>query len=111
VALTLAFAIASPLQAQEQADPVTLLPQRVLDRIADEVSGSLAMRHVYELGAYEGKRYEAEYGDTYFETEYVARMAKEYGLSNVHVDRFPANPQWHARRGELWLVTPEEKLI
>lgn len=112
LAAILVFAIAGPVQAQVQADPVTLLPQRVLDRIADEVSGSLAMRHVYELGAYEGKRYEAEYGDTYFETEYVARMAREYGLSNVHVDRFPANPQWHARRGELWLVGPDgEKLI
>lgn len=110
--LALSLAFASPLRAQEQADPVTLLPQRVLDRIAAEVSGSLALRHVYELGAYEGKRYEAEYGTTYFETEYVSRMAKEYGLSDVHVDRFPANPQWHARRGELWVVTPaEERLL
>jgi hypothetical protein len=109
--LALSLAVVPQLQAQEQADPVTLLPQRVLDRIADEVSGSLALRHVYELGAYEGKRYEAEYGATYFETEYVARMAREYGLTNVHVDRFPANPQWHARRGELWLVTPEERLL
>lgn len=110
--LTLLMLIAVPqLRAQEQADPVTLLPQSVLDRIADEVSGSVAMRHVYELGAYEGKRYEAEYGATYFETDYVSRMAKEFGLSNVHVDHFPANPQWHARRGELWLMTPDRRLL
>lgn len=98
-------------RAQEQPDPVTLLSQPILDRIADEVSGAVAMRHVYEMGAYEGKRYESEYGDTYFETEYVMRMAKEYGLSDVHVVRFKANPQWHARRGELWLETPQRRLL
>jgi hypothetical protein len=111
VLAVLMLTVVPQLRAQEQADPVTLFPQSVLDRIADEVSGSLAMRHVYELGAYEGKRYEAEYADTYFETAYVERMAREYGLANVHVDRFPANPQWHARRGELWLMTPDRRLL
>lgn len=104
-------AVPPAARAQEQPDPATLLPQPILDRIADEVSGAVAMRHVYELGAYEGKRYESEYRDTYFETEYVARMAREYGLSDVHVVRFEASPQWHARRGELWLETPVRRLL
>lgn len=112
LAFAVALGVAAPVaRAQEQPDPVTLLPQPVLDRIADEVSGAVAMRHVYEMGAYEGKRYEREYGDTYFETEYVARMAREYGLEDVHVVRFEANPQWHARRGELWLETPRRRLL
>jgi len=109
--LALILTLSSSLWAQEQPDPVTLLPQGVLDRIADEVSGSFAMRHVYELGAYEGKRDVAEYRTTYFETEYVVEMARQYGLSAVEVERFPANPQWHAHKGELWLVTPEERLL
>src|SRR5690625_7279157 len=109
--LALILTLSSSLWAQEQPDPVTLLPQGVLDRIADEVSGSFAMRHVYELGAYEGKRDVAEYRTTYFETEYVVEMARQYGLSAVEVERFPANPPWHAHKGELWLVTPEERLL
>src|SRR5690606_28187593 len=111
IAVLAAAAVPPAARAQEQPDPATLLPQPILDRIADEVSGAVAMRHVYELGAYEGKRYESEYRDTYFETEYVARMAREYGLSDVHVVRFEASPQWHARRGELWLETPVRRLL
>jgi hypothetical protein len=99
------------LRAQEQPDPVTLLPQPTLDRIADAVSGAQAMRHVLELGAYEGKRDVAEYRGTYFETEYVKKMAAQYGLSDVQVHRYPAPPQWHAKRGELWLVTPGQRRL
>jgi len=105
--------LAAPVAAfaQEQPDPVTLLPQATLDRIADAVSGSQAMRHVMELGAYEGKREVSEYRGTYFETEYVKKMAGQYGLSDIQVHRYPANPQWHAKRGELWLTAPGHRRL
>src|SRR5690625_7481327 len=91
--LALILTLSSSLWAQEQPDPVTLLPQGALDRIADEVPGSFATRHDYELGAHDGKRDAAEPRTTYFETENVADMARQCGRSAVEGDHIPAIPQ------------------
>jgi len=98
--------------AQEQADPLTLLPQAVLDAIADEVSGALAFNHTLELGSYERDRLREEYEGTYRESDYIARMARFYGLSAVEIERYPQDrPTWDAEQGELWMMEPQKRLI
>lgn len=114
--LFVVFALMLPLvgatRAQEQADPVTLLPQSVLDAIADEVSGALAFNHTLELGSYERDRLREEYEGTYRESEYISRMARLYGLSDVQIERFrQERPTWDAEQGDLWMIEPQKRLI
>jgi hypothetical protein len=110
--LSLLLLFAALAVAQEQPNPKTLLPDAVIEAIADEVSGSLAHQHTIELGGYNRNRPSAEYLGTYWESEYVEKMAKEYGFSEAKIERFPLERrQWDAEYGELWMVEPEPKLL
>jgi aminopeptidase YwaD len=53
---------------------------------------------------------------------YLAAQAKEFGMANVVIERFPSDgrqyiwafrsePYWEARRAELWLEKPERTLL
>jgi aminopeptidase YwaD len=53
---------------------------------------------------------------------YLAEQAKSIGLSNVEIERFSSDgkgyywafrkePYWEAKKGELWLVSPEHELL
>jgi len=99
--------------AQEITAPSTLLPAAVLRAIADEVSGAEAMAHVLEMVPYERNRPGDEYGTgTYREAAYMAAKAREYGFSEVTIERFPQeHPQWDGEAAELWVEEPVRKLI
>jgi hypothetical protein len=100
------------LPAQEQPNPKTLIPPATIQSIVDEVSGTLAYQHVLDLAGYEHDRLEEEYKSTYREAAYIEKMAKQYGMEDVHIERFKLpNKTWDGEVGELWLVTPEKRLI
>jgi aminopeptidase YwaD len=94
--------------AQDEPNPKTLIPQPILEAIADEVSGTLAYQHILELAGYEHDRLAEEYKTTYREAAYIEKMAKQYGLEDVHIERFKLpNKTWDGERGELWLLNKD----
>ena len=107
--LVLGIAAASALvHAQEQADPRTLIPSQTLNAIAQRVSGAQAHNHVLEMCPYERNRPAEEYtSGTYRESAYAEAKAKEYGFSDVHIERFPlGSKQWDGEMAELWVTEP-----
>ena len=96
---------------RRQAEPETILPKKVVNDLINEISGALALNHIIELGAYNRDRLRSEYEGTYWESEYTEKMAKYYGLSDVHIERLEGlkifgAKQWDAEIGELWLFEP-----
>src|SRR4051812_2863245 len=93
--------------AQEQADPRTLIPSATLNAIAQQVSGAQAHNHVLEMCPYERNRPAEEYQGTYRESAYAEAKAREYGFSDVHIERFPlGSKQWDGEMAELWVTEP-----
>jgi hypothetical protein len=109
-ALFFSFAFAAAalaVHAQEQADPRTLIPSATLNAIAQHVSGAQAHNHVLEMCPYERNRPAEEYQGTYRESAYAEAKAKEYGFSDVHIERFPlGSKQWDGEMAELWVTEP-----
>src|ERR1041385_6747198 len=101
--------VAAGVAAQEQTDPRTLIPSATLNTIAQRVSGAQARNHVLEMCPYERNRPAEEYtSGTYREAVYAEAKAKEYGFSDVHIERFPlGDKQWDGEMGELWVTEPE----
>lgn len=87
-----------------------LVPKHIREAVLNEFSGELALRHV-EILAVDRDRQENEYAEQFMETEYVSRLAKQYGLSDVTVDFFPSDKIWDAVEAELWLIEPVKKKI
>lgn len=117
LSFTLSFVIcilcaAWPSRAQEQPNPKTLIPQSTLETIIAEVSGTLAYQHILELAGYEHDRLAEEYQSTYREAAYIEKMAKQYGLEEVHIERWKLpNKTWDGEVGELWMTSPNKRLI
>lgn len=99
------------LRAQEREDR-TLLPWDRLHAIISEVSGERAQQAVLEMVPYPRVRPRAEYEGRFRESEAMARLAREYGFSNVEIETFPT-PQklWQAERAELWMLEPEGRKL
>jgi aminopeptidase YwaD len=99
--------VAAPVAAQEQPDPKTLLAQATLDAIAHQLSGAQALHHVMEMCPYERNRPAEEYQGTYREAAYAEAKAREFGFSDVHIERFPlGTKQWAGQMAELWVTEP-----
>jgi aminopeptidase YwaD len=97
-----------PLLAQDEPNPKTLLPQSLIESIVNEVSGTLAYQYILDLAGYEHDRLSEEYKTTYREAAYIEKMAKQYNLEDVHIERFKLpNKTWDGELGELWLLGPD----
>ena len=100
------------LKAQEQPNPRTMLPESLLQIMADTVSGSLAHHSAMELGGWEHTRNADEYSDMYRESRFIVEKAKEYGFTDAHVEKFPQqNKTWGGEMGEFWVVEPNPRLV
>ncbi len=100
------------LQAQDEPNPRTLIPQTILEAIANEVSGTLSFQHILELAGYEHDRLPEEYKTTYREAAYIEKMAKQYNLEDVHIERFKLPTKtWDGEKGELWLLGKDSKRL
>ena len=98
---------AGALGAQEREDR-TLLTQEQMTAIINEASGERAMHHVLELVPYQRVRLPVEYEGNFRESEVMARFAKEYGYSNVTIEKLRATgTAWQPTQGELWMTTPK----
>lgn len=95
-----------------RAQTPTLLPERVVGALAQELSGETAKRHLEFLARHHRMR-----GSQGFRAaaEHIAQELRVYGLSDVRIERFPADgkifygtqrsrPAWDASFAELWEV-------
>jgi len=66
-----------------------------------------ALHNVMEMCPYERNRAAEEYQGTYREAKYAEAKAKEYGFTDVHIERFPlGTKQWAGEMAELWVTEP-----
>jgi aminopeptidase YwaD len=109
--LTAAFAaVAVTVVAQEREDR-TLLSHEQMNAIINEASGERAFHNVLEQVPYQFVRPPSEYQGHFREAEAVARMAREYGFSNVTIEDFPTGQTWQPTVGELWITSPRVEKI
>jgi aminopeptidase YwaD len=96
-----------------------LLSDKEVAALGSEISGLMAKDTVNELARFH--RVQASPGFSRA-AEYVAEKAKEYGLEQVQIERFPADgektyltlkstPGWDAERAELWEIEPNRSKI
>jgi hypothetical protein len=106
-AVAFSLAVAAPVAAQEREDR-TLLTQAQMTAIINEVSGERAMHHVLELVPYQRVRSPSEYTGPFRESRVMAAFAKEYGFSNVTIEKFGnVSATWQPTQGELWMTAPK----
>lgn len=110
--LMLAAAVcAMPAAAQEREDRA-LLSWDHFRAIINEVSGERAQQTVLEMVPYPRVRPRAEYEGRFRESEVMARLAREYGFSNVEIETFPTSQKlWQATQAELWMVKPDSRKL
>ncbi len=110
-AAALAAFASLPAFTQEREDR-TLLSWAEMRAIINEASGERAVHHVLELVPYPRVRSRAEYEGHFRESEVMARLAREYGFSNVEIESFPAPARsWYASQAELWMAEPESRKL
>ncbi len=97
------------VQAQSPIDRC-LVPATICDAILNETSGEEAYQHVQFLAVNRDRQAE-EYANAYFESIYIEKMAKQYGLSEVQIEFFPNRDQWDAEEADLWLIQPTKKKL
>jgi aminopeptidase YwaD len=109
--LVLAVASVAGVGAQEREDR-TLLSHTQMRAIINEASGERAVHATLEMVPYPRVRERAEYTTHFRETAIIAKLAKEYGFSNVAIESTAeGEPTWHASQAQLWLMEPaQEKL-
>jgi aminopeptidase YwaD len=113
VVLTVILCLASAagvLSGQEREDR-TLLTHEQMTAIINEVSGERAMHNVLEQVPYQFVRPPSEYQGHFREAEAVARLAKEYGFSNVTIEDYPTGQTYQPTVGELWMTAPKSVKI
>ena len=83
-----------------------LLPDNIINYFIGESSGERAYNHIAELSEYNRQRKASEFSGTLMESQYVADKLKEYGLSEVNIERFGKANSWRGVVGTLWEVSP-----
>ena len=96
-------------QTTQPSGPETVLPLSVLKDIINEVSGDLAFQNEVLLGGAYRNRLAEEYASTYFETDFILKKLKEYGLNDAETIDLPTRSEktWDAESAELWITKPQ----
>src|SRR5438552_2694597 len=111
---TALVAIMAGQSREKQFTKTTLLSDKEVAALSAEISGVIAKDTVTELARHH--RVQASSGFSQA-AAYIASKAKEYGLEQVQIERFPADgqktyytlkstPGWEAERAELWETEP-----
>jgi hypothetical protein len=120
--IVVAHSFACPVSGQDQSaqfSKTALLSNKEVTALGGEISGLVAKDTVIELSRYH--RVQASSGFSRA-AEYIAAKAKEYGLDQVQIERFPADGEetyytlksaigWEAQAGELWEIEPNRVKI
>src|SRR3954447_20285436 len=106
-----AIAGAAVAAAAQEREDRTLLSQDQMNAIINEASGERAMHHVLQLVPYQFVRPPAEYQGHFRESEVMAKLAKEYGFTNVAIEDYPTGQTWQPVVGELWITSPRMEKV
>jgi len=93
-----------------------LLTDEAIVALIQNSSGDLARDTVARLSLWDRSQVTEGYGKA---AEWMAQRAKEIGLQQVGIERFPSDgkaeyfcnqtqPLWKVRKGELWIISPIE---
>jgi len=108
--MTIPFLVMLPMQAAGQGN--SLLPEKWLELLANEISGEEAFEHVANLSGWPRNRSENEYKNTFYESRYILGRANEYGLPNTGIEYFPSEYEnWDPVSAELWIVEPVKRKL
>jgi hypothetical protein len=112
-ALTLTLIAAGFAQTARQRYLETILPLNLILDIANEASGDEAMHHMIALAGVNRNRPAEEYMQGYYETGYVLKKLKEYGINDSEIIELPTRSQttWDAESAELRMISPEKTKI
>src|SRR4051794_28607470 len=106
-----ALVLAGIAAAAQEREDRTLLTRDQMNAIINEASGERAMHHVLQLVPYQFVRPPAEYQGHFRESEIMAKLATEYGFSNVKIEDYPTGQTWQPVAGELWVTAPRMEKI
>lgn len=109
IVFIIAFSLLFPGYAL--AKKTILLKENLIWEIIAEVSGVLQLNNIMHMAPYEMNRPESEYLENYRETDFMLNILKQYGFSDVHVEKFDSDPQWDAVRGRLTITGPRKEVI
>ena len=98
---------------------MVLLPERQILSIASEINGLIAKDTVEQLSRFHRVQASSGYDSA---ARYIADKAKEYGLEQVQILKFPADGiktydtlkssvGWEADLGQLWEVSPNKSKV
>ena len=94
--------------------PKTILPLDLLMEIINESSGEMAFQNEIILTGVNRNREPEEYKNGYFETQFIEKKLKEYGIKDVSIVELPKSffsrqdKTWDAISAELWMVKPQK---
>jgi hypothetical protein len=96
--------------------PETILPEKIIKIILNEISGQLAFNNEVMLAGYNHIRTGEEFKTFFYESDYMAGKLKEYGIEEVRLENLaemmPERKEWWARvDAELWMVEPQKKRL
>jgi aminopeptidase YwaD len=95
-----------PLRAQDSDPLKTPLPEEVLLRLADEISGQDAFNNMVKLAGAPWLRTPEELSGAtnFYESEELYRMTRAYGIETVRLDRYEAPGTFvYPLEGDLWV--------
>ncbi|MFH1943879.1 MAG: M28 family peptidase [bacterium] len=110
--LTLSFIVPYWGMSQDSDVLRTPLSQEVLDLLTNEISGQIIFNNEVILAGAPWIRAKSEFSDTFFESQRIFEMVKEYGIETVRLDRYESDRTFeYAFEGEFWIVKPERRLV
>jgi hypothetical protein len=100
-------------------DKGVLLSEKVIRALDNEISGERAQDYIRHISQYKRDQASDEYN---IAAEWVAKQVKKFGLSNVHIEKYPADGKvyyymqksrggWDAEFAELWIIEPQEEKL
>lgn len=96
--------------------PGTILPDKIIKYILNEVSGQLAFNNEVMMAGYNHIRTPEEFKGHFYEAEYLYKKLLEYGIDEVKLETYSRDVAgrggwWVRVDAELWMVSPEEKRL
>ena len=115
IAIGIILVVLSTSSAGRAQQP-PLLPEKTVSAMAGELSGETAERNLEFLARLHRQRGSRDFHSA---AEFMVQKAREYGLSDAHIEQFPADgkifygtqrsrPAWDADFAELWEVKQKD---
>ncbi len=111
--LTSQSGMSQPSQPPEERPlPATPLTQEVLTLLVNEISGQIIYNNEVALAGAPWMRDPKEFTDTLYESKKIHDLVRAYGIETTELQRLERDGEFqYPRKGELWTVEPEKKLI